>query len=317
MGRLPVRDGIIEDTPVAQCATGCRVRGQHLGDCIDPCGDDCDRRCDDHCRGCRPKRASGGLVVCRGCEGRVHRAITNAPRLVAWIRIHDVPSSGSQQDSDNIKRTKKSPPLPFRADAIDTADELHSMLAAWCQTIAEEHPGALAGPDLRGSVRSRKVLADQTGAVVGLGVQLRTWGIGHAVPRSVPTENAASWLTRQLPWALAQSFADELVREVSEAVETAGYRWPVEERPVRLPIPCDECERNSMVRYAPAYPKADPLITCTAVECGAIMDPDTYAWKAKVVADDKERADRAEKRRKTRATNDAKRKAELDAQRTA
>lgn len=260
-----MRDGIIEDTPVAQCATGCRVRGQHQADCTNPCGDDCERRCDDHCRGCRPKRAVDDLAVCRHCRDQVALAVTSIPTLVSWISAQDAPSAGGGggQSGDKIKRTKKSPPLPFRADAVDTADALHSLLVAWVRMVIEERPGGLTGPNLTGSVSSRKVLADGTGAVVGLGVNnpsraaagRRTddgrtdrlnykgqWADdGDWVIEPAPTRNAATWMAQHLEWALQQPWAGDMVHELTTAVRQARRRWPVEAEPEVAEAECFDC----------------------------------------------------------------------------
>lgn len=277
-----MRDGIIEDTPVAQCATGCRVRGAHLSSCLDPCGEACDRRCDEHCRGCQPKRAHGNLAVCRHCRDQVALAINAIPTLVSWIATQDTPSSGAAPSSgDKIKRTKKSPPLPFRADAIDAADALHALLVSWVRTVVEKRPGALTGPDLAGSVSTRKVLADRTGAVVGLGVtrpprasagrhtadvtdlapatgaegpsarmverfvdRLNAkgeWADEDWVIAPSPTRNAATWLAPHLEWALEQPWAGDMVHELTTAVRQARRRWPVEPRPEVAEAECFDC----------------------------------------------------------------------------
>lgn len=276
-----MRDGIIEDTPVAQCATGCRVRGQHQGDCTNPCGGDCDRRCVAHCRGCRPKRAAANLTVCSTCAAKLRRALVQAPRLVAWIGVHDVPSSEQREPDESSKKGKKTPPLPFRADAVDTADEIHALLCTWAHTIVDEHPGALRGPDLSGSVRARRVLADRTGDVIGLAVN-RGWGTGDTVPPAMPTERAASWLLTHSDWALARPWADAFVTEISEAVFTAQHRWPTTEEVSRLPTACHVCGRMSLVRYAPAYPGATARILCEHSECGEVIPEDRYDFYAEL-----------------------------------
>lgn len=269
-----MRDGIIEDTPVAQCATGCRVRGEHLSSCTDPCGEDCDRRCTEHCRGCRPKRSTGDLVVCKHCREQAQAAINAIPNLVTWIAAQDAPSSGAAS-GDKIKRTKKSPPLPFRADAIDTSDALHALLVSWVRMVVEERPGGMAGPNLAGSA------SDEGGAVVGLGVahHARTPGgregedraelrpaAGAEGPSAVqyskhtdrlnakgewadddwiiapsPTRNAATWLNQHLDWALKQPWAGDLVNEITTAVRQARRRWPVEAQPEVAEAECFDC----------------------------------------------------------------------------
>lgn len=105
--------------------------------------------------------------MCSRCAGRLRRALVVLPGLVAWVRAQAEPSM-AVSDEPMRKDAKKSPPVPVRLDAVDAADELHALLAAWCRAVVEEHPTTSRGPDLTGSVRARRVLADMTGPVVGL-----------------------------------------------------------------------------------------------------------------------------------------------------
>lgn len=247
-----------DERSAVPCATGCRVRGEHAGDCAVPqCGEGCQRNCREHCRGCRPRFCAEGYRVCKVCVQKINSAVSKIPRLVAWIAVHDVPSSGSAPSKDLIKRTKKAPPLPFRADAVDDADELHALLVSWCQTIADEHPHDLAGPDLRGSRITHKANGDPTGRVVGLAVSTRTWRAAdwHAsshqantdtVPYQAATERAAKWMLAQLAAStdnpLSQPFAADMVGEICEAVRMAERRWPTEPQPEVMDPPCLDCQ---------------------------------------------------------------------------
>lgn len=249
-------------TDTQECATGCKSRGNHASDCTNPCSDDCDRRCREHCRGCQARRAVEGLSVCKGCVQKINSAVAKIPRLVAWISVHDVPSSGSAPSKDFIKRTKKAPPLPFRADAVDDADELHALLVSWCQTVADEHPHPLAGPDLRGSRITHKANGDPTGRVVGLAVSVRTWrgadwspssaqANTDTVPYQAATERAAKWMLAQLAAPidnpLSHAWSSEMVAEICEAVRMAERRWPTEPQPEVMDPPCLDC-RGQLVK---------------------------------------------------------------------
>lgn len=246
------------DESATPCATGCRVRGKHATDCAGAqCGEDCQRNCREHCRGCLPRTTDGDLAVCKACVQRINRDVAEIPRLVAWISVHDVPSTGATRSKDYIKRTKKAPPLPFRADAVDDADELHALLVSWCQTVADEHPHGLVGPDLRGSRITHKANGDPTGRVVGLAVSKRTWrgadwspnssqaNTSDAVPYQAASERAAKWMLAQLAAGtdnpLAQGWAADMVTEICEAVRHAKRRWPTDPEPEVIDPPCLDC----------------------------------------------------------------------------
>lgn len=261
------------------CAAGCMRSGRHLdagiGEyvstevCSLACTDACERRCRGdlladgktrrpHCRGCVPRLAevlTDGtvLAVCKGCAERVRKALDVLPGLVAWIRAQDFKAlpNGFGGDGTGIGGAR-TPPAPIRIDALDASDELHAMLASWCHVVVEEHPVGFKGPDLRGSVRSRAVLADMTGPVIGLagiGGRLNPDGKVTAVPA---TTHAATWLTRHLDWALCQEWAAEMVREIASAVETAEHRWPRSDAPEETGAPClrDGCIGH-LVREVP------------------------------------------------------------------
>lgn len=283
-------DDIREPVHGRPCATGCRRDGRHIDTrdprtdaCTLPCAPDCPRRCRAHCRGCEPRPALTDAAVCGRCAGQTRRAIAATPALVAWIRAQDEPaaSTGTEPKLGGSKNA----PLPFRADAIDTADELHAVLAAWCRTIVDEHPAGFTGPDLTGSVRARRVLADNTGPVIGLGIG-RTWGTGDTVAPAQPTERAARWLLTHLEWALTRDWAPDLVRELTAIVTAAEHRWPTAEPPTRLPTVCPSCGRASLVRHAPAWPEAPITIVCEATECGEVIPEALYDFHARRVLTD-------------------------------
>ncbi len=299
---------------IRPCLSGCMRGGRHLADCANPCPDECQRRCPDHCTGCVPRTATGDLLVCPGCERRIEKAVGSIPDLVVWIRSQDVPGARVLDDTGG-GGGRKAPPAPLRLDAVDAADELHAMLASWCKLIVEEYPGDLRGPDLTGSVRSRRVLADQTGDTVGLGVAhlprsadgRRTpghvdhldikggWREGEWVMSSPATERAAKWLTNWLSWALAQPWADEFVREVSEAALTAEARWPRRERPTPLPTACPGCGRRSLIWFAPNWVGAPAMIMCQADGCDEKVDEKDYDWRTRVILAEQHQARRVEK----------------------
>lgn len=264
------------------CQSGCTVPRQHHAECADL----------ETCHGCLPRPADDASAVCRSCRGRLHDALVRLPDLVQHIREHVVPGSPGG-DSVHVRGTR-TPPAPLSVPAVDDADALHSMLAAWCGEVMD-------GRDVRGPVwRGTMVLAAAKRTLEGRhrvgcsGRRCTGCAVAYAPPRvfglaaaadGTPTSALVEWLHPHLDWALAQAWADEIVYEVTAQVRTVGSRWPVEERPTRCAAPCPACDRLTLTRYAPQWHTGPVSIRCTATDCGEPLDERLYGHYVRVLAD--------------------------------
>ena len=254
------------------CASGCTIRRRHLADCGTEDGD----TTADACPGCLPRPASDGSTVCIVCDGRWTDALTRAPELVTHIRSLIEPGSAGPSEAQ-WKHTKgAAAPAPLNVAAVSDADDLHAVLASWAARVVDEsgmHGPHWSGSDVRPASRRRTCggVAYEDARVVGL-----TAGTDGAATREV-----AGWLLTHRAWILSREWVPVMVQEVSRMVGQLRARWPVEERPARLPIRCPECGQRALTRYAPREAGWPSTITCD--ECGQTIPEQLYGHYARLV----------------------------------
>jgi hypothetical protein len=222
------------------CATGCTLRGRHTTTCDT-----------DGCTGCLPTPVDPPATICTNCHARLRHALTACPDLVTHILGNIEPGRGEPTEHHG---PRQSPPAPLNVTALSDADDLHARLAAWADLIT----GTGRPPRER---TTRNTAGDIT-------------GIRH--PNA--TRVLVIWLLRRTKLIAEQDWAHEMVREVTRTVRILTARWPVEDRPVYLPVPCPACGCDSLVRYAPRWEGAPVTITCRLTECGHTVPEDRYAW---------------------------------------
>jgi hypothetical protein len=157
--------------------------------------------------------------------------------------------------------------------AIDAADEIHSLLAAYAHLILDEHPHGeqMAGPDERGVRRTW-----DTWHCDGYGTYSRPSTV-QGVIDATATERLVRWLLPLLPWCSEQEWAGEMRRELSVAVSTTKARWPVADTRDRAAgVPCISCNRMSLL-YTPTSAFEAPFhVKCTNPDCGRTYTEDQY-----------------------------------------
>jgi hypothetical protein len=92
------------------------------------------------------------------------------------------------------------------------------------------------------------------------------------------TRDITVWLLRHTDQIAAQPWAHEMVTEITRAVAALHAKWPTEERPVTLPIPCPACGATSLTRHAPQWEGAPTTITCQLADCQHTVPEDRYDW---------------------------------------
>lgn len=82
------------------------------------------------CRGCVPREAADGALLCVGCIGRARRLLDDAPDLLARLRsIADPSKSGWNWDRDVIRTSQPHAPAPIGDDLFDAIRTVE--FAAW------------------------------------------------------------------------------------------------------------------------------------------------------------------------------------------
>jgi hypothetical protein len=266
------------------CLKGCTICGQHLTTCDGTCTG-CKSpgvhlkdhhgkpRCKGACPGCLPRQAEfGGL--CPWCWQRLHADIIDAAPLVKHLRYLAQPTAGTTPPGDG--RTQSDPAHgSILSAAVDAADAVHALLAAYAQIILEEHPHGrvMAGPDERGVVITKSTIHSDA---YGTYVQKATvMGIRDAEA----TARLVKWLLPFLPWCAEQEWAGVMRTELADIISTTMARWPVAEtRMVKVKDTlCPRCDRATLTYMPPQVLRAELVIACSNPDCARIFREDEYA----------------------------------------
>ena len=221
------------------------------------------------------RTAGEGIQVCAWHEKRLRHAISSCPTLVNHLRAQLEPGVKPVDPDQKHNNTEKTPPAPIDVEALSAADDLHAALASWVLLVIEERHvrgPSWAGSDIRPASKRRTpsgVIYDDA-RVVGVKDQTATLEL-------------VRWVFPHVDWMLTREWAAAACTELPEQVATLKARWPMEQRPVYLPVPCPECEHLSLRREPPSYAGAPVVITCQMIECGHIIAEDGFAWAARVI----------------------------------
>ena len=254
---------------VVLCALDHPVPGRHLDDCDgltppapgkhrDQCTTtDCPGCLRTPCKGCQPAQAADHTHICRWHTGRLTRALGDAPDLIT--HLHEMIEPGSGAGEERVTRGELAPPAPLRVDAVAAADDLVRVLGSWAARIATERRlTAFLAPQRGGNRRARQI----------------TDVLDH-VQR----------LTTHQEHALTANWAAAYVRDITTEIGALRATWPMEERPVYLPVPCPACGASSLARWAPRWQGAPTTICCEMSDCRTVVDEDRYPWLVRLAAD--------------------------------
>lgn len=126
------------------CIRGCVLRGEHFAACPDfGLAESAEQARAagvagvPRCRGCVPRPARRGALICNGCYGRLRRMLDEAPDVVGRIRSHADPMKATAYDRARSGGTSIEAPAPVAADLIDAADAVMATLQAWSRYLDE------------------------------------------------------------------------------------------------------------------------------------------------------------------------------------
>lgn len=256
-----------EVNTIRACLTGCAIRGEHKATC-----ETRDAKID-ACRGCLPRQAEFGNL-CPWCWQRLHADVIDAAPLVRHLRFIAEPHASTKPPGDGRSQGDPAEAAILSA-AVDAADGVHALLAAYAHLVIEEHPHGrvMAGPDERGVVITRQTLyIDGDGVYVQ---RATVWGIRDAEA----TARLVRWLLPFLPWCSEQEWAGVMRTELADMIATTMARWPTAEtRLVKVrDTLCPRCDHASLTYMPPQVVRAELVIACSNPECGRIFREDEYA----------------------------------------
>lgn len=108
------------------CVRGCTVKDVHFSSC--PSFGDGEGG---SCRGCAPRAAVGGMLVCEGCYRSMRRLIDDAPDLIAHLRSIADPTKARAYDAVSVSSSRPELPAPVAADLLDASNDVAVTLRMW------------------------------------------------------------------------------------------------------------------------------------------------------------------------------------------
>ena len=222
------------------CASGCRILGQHLADCVG-------RQADGNpCTGCLPRPATEG-TLCAWCYGRLTRAVADIPATITHLHLTAASSiSASAKPLSDDPHTHGDPAwTTVLPTAWIDADELDSIIDSWAHVVIDEHHAQpMRGPNA----------SPWNGNVVG-------------------------WITPHLEWIATRDWAFEMVRDLAEHVATLRHKYPSADdvEPARtIDVPCPRCGLMSMIYTPPRYARQAFRVECTDPDCARVFSEDEW-----------------------------------------
>lgn len=130
------------DTDDRSCVRGCTVKDAHFATCADFGSNG-----PGACRGCAPRVARDGALLCERCYRSIARLLGEAPELIAHLRTMTDPAKAARYDAVRVMTSKGEPPAPVSADFLDAADDVVRTLKRWAFRV--NNPDVEQVPDVR------------------------------------------------------------------------------------------------------------------------------------------------------------------------
>jgi hypothetical protein len=150
----------------------CRAFGRHLPDCD---GEDC--------RGCQPRPAADGVLLCQVDLERIGTDATTIADLYDELAYSVMPTGNGQ--GQPIGRSCDGPPAP-RDKVVNIRTEIRHVLASWCRLVGEE--------------RGHQLPADEVSAMGAYVAKHATWLAAHSAAGEVAEELSS---LRRRAWSVA------------------------------------------------------------------------------------------------------------------
>ena len=240
------------------CARGCTRFGRHLAACEDQ----------DACRGCMPRDAEHGHL-CDSCHNDMERWLgggTDGAHAV-WVHLGRAQGGISSTPTDTDHRGGSESVEPLRLAIFDTRRCLSDRIYIYGERLREVLN--MKQPVGRFDIaKEARFLYTRLAAIEA-------------------EEDFAAWMYGDE----AMSADDVCGHGLQGVMVRAHMVAPWRGAPLRLPAPCPECERLSLVMYGTA---ADPAarvagndsIGCTTCGCGCSITPEWYELWVKTLAEE-------------------------------
>lgn len=236
------------------CARGCTQRGEHFAACPDYVSGG-----PGTCRGCRPREAAEGSLICGRCFHRLKSMILATPDMLAHLRAMIDPLKAMVYDKDpggGGARTHAPPPVPV--ELLDAADYITTLLWSAVEVIEGRSPVGRMQVPVRAGVVVMHDFASHNARVIAEGL---------------------SALSARDEVVL---FADAVIGRPASRDEwtlrTIFERWSLREEPwwAAQPCPVPACSLRAVKVTPPEFPGGETNYQCVKCEWSAPHDDDGF-----------------------------------------
>lgn len=236
------------------CIRGCTVKDVHFATC-----DDFGKTEDVTCRGCAPREARDGALICERCYRRLRSLLEDAGDLVGHLRSRADPSKAGAIDRSNPS-TRQELPAPVAADLIDASDHIVRNLRQWALHLQGYGEYTAAGLEAGASAAEAFEDASACSEVILLALDDIVNDLDNVTVLCAGILDRAPAHTEPDSWTLAD----------------AAARWQLEDRRASwAPAPCPDCDLMS-VRRIPSRGRGPERYECVTTACG---------WEANAIDD--------------------------------
>lgn len=78
-----------------------------------------------------------------------------------------------------------------------------------------------------------------------------------------------------------------VVDMLGREVQTAVYRWPIEEKPHHIEmLRCGDCDQLTLWYKPPRHPGDQIIVACRAQNCTYVLDENLYGWAVRLIEEE-------------------------------
>ncbi|WP_156759546.1 hypothetical protein [Microbacterium karelineae] len=241
------------------CIRGCTTKDAHWAACPNARAGHDDPTV---CRGCAPRPAADGALICEPCRRTIRRLLEDAGDAVGHLRSIADPTKARAFDGVVVQSSRPDLPAPVAADLITASDDVVRALRSWEYILG----GDVLPPRVPG---------------LGAGADAATaHAAAHASAEVILEQFDAIANDRDSILALAAITIDRNGGDPYWTVADVVARWPLEERGRTADALCPECNLRS-VRISPPRRRGGPeRYACLSDSCDwvATSDDDGGLW---------------------------------------
>lgn len=225
----------------------------HYATCVDY-----GRRDGAMCRGCAPRTAHDGSLLCGRCFAGLVRGLEDVGEVLREIHARGLPGQAKSLRLDwSTTRGDGSAVAPVHADRLDAIRDILDGLGVWAEHVSGKPVDKLPPHPSTGQVK-----------------QEADWRAAPILQRLGELANDAANIVPLCEFVLDEYLGDVDLEEASRGwtIQRAMMRWPAHERPKRSYTPCPDCDYRTITIRKPRTAYSVTTYRCSRDECDFARD---------------------------------------------